>query len=220
MLGALILILEIVGGILAVTQGIPWLLGKRPKSHGKSLFAYVNYEKKALVEEREYEFDWGWVFFLKKIFLQNVSENALCKLSYKPMAGPKKPLPQDCFMIKKVNNKNQIKLLKNDLFNEREIERIYVLAKTPLSIAEYDENIKVRHNPNGIEIVNKNDVEIRNYILELPPSVTLDKVSRYLNIISGLIVPDESSDKIKIRIKKLEAKQGDEPSIMIVPLYE
>lgn len=217
----LILIIGIISSILGVIQGIPWLLGKRPKSRGTPLYAYIDCERNTLIEEKEYEFTWGWIFFLKKIFLQNTSEDALSKLLYKPTIGPKKVLAEDCYMIERADGKYRIMLIKSDFFEEKEVERVYVLTKTPVDESVYNNNIEVRYGPSSITIVNNNEIEIRNYLVELPPDVTLDEISRYLGIISGLIVPeldDETSHPIKIRIRKLNGKQGDEPYTMIIPL--
>lgn len=222
MLDILILTIGIVSGIFGVLQGIPWLLGKSPKASGKPLHYYVDYERKALIEEREYELTWGWIFFLKKIFLQNISKDTICRLSYKPMAGPRKALPEDCYVIEKADSKNRIKLVKSNYFKEREVERVYVLSITPVDESTYGNNIEVKYGPDSIEIVNHNEVEIRNYPLKLPSNTTLDETSRYLSIISGLIVPDlddAQSNSIKIRIKKLDGKKGDEPYTMIIPLH-
>jgi hypothetical protein len=222
MIEEILYILGIIATFFGVVQGIPWLVGAGPKSKGKSLYLYYDWEKKALVEGTEYEFSWGWVLFLRKIFLVKTSSSTECKLSYKSaLGGPKNPLPRHCFVFRKADSKDKIMLVKNDFFGEKEIDKVYVHATTPEDQHLYEKNINVAFRQNGITIENKNDVEIRNYVVTLPDSVNMDKLL-VLGIISGIIVPDpnaQANDPLKIRVKRIEPKEGDDPFVLTIPYF-
>ena len=212
-------ILGAIGTFFGIVQGIPWLLGAGPKSKGHSLYLYYDCEKKALIEETEYEFSWGRVIFLRKIFLMKTSASTECKLWYKSAIGPKASLPRNCFIFKKADSKDKIMLVKNDFFEEKEIEKVYVHILTPEDENAYVDKIKVVFNQNEIVIENRNDVEIRNYLVTLPNNVTMDKVM-LLGVISGIIVLEPNPQvnfPLKIRVKKIEPKQGDAPFVLTIP---
>jgi hypothetical protein len=212
-------VLGIIGTILGVAQGIPWLLGAGPKSKGKCLYLYYDWEKKALIEETEYEFSFGYVVFLRKIFLMTTSSSTQCKLSFKSARGPRAALPGTCFIFKKAGFKDKVMLVKNDFFSEKEIDRVYVHTTTEENEFKYEKNLNVKFEKNGITVENNNDVEIRNYVIALPNNVRMDKLLVF-GIISGIIVPEQTphaNTPLKIKVKKIEAKQGDTPFVLIIP---
>jgi hypothetical protein len=216
----IVYIAGIIATFLGVGQGIPWLLGAGPKSKGQCLYLYYDWEKKALVEETEYEFSWGWVVFLRKIFLMKTSANTECKLTCKSARGPKAPLPRTCYIFKKeTESEDKIMLVKSDFFDEKEINRVYVHTATPEGENLYVEQIVVAFNQNGITVENRTNVEIRNYVITLPNNINMDKLLA-LGIISGIIVPEQNPQTnvpLKIKVKKIEPKQGDAPFVLTIP---
>jgi hypothetical protein len=226
MIDEILYAIGIIGTILGIVQGIPWLLGAGPKARGRSLYLYYDCDKKALTEETEYEFSWGLVLFLRKIFLVKTSPSTECRLSFKSAIGPKSTLPRYCFVFKKAGSKDKVMLVRNDFFEEREIEKIYVQTITPENEGDYLDKINVVFNQRGIVVENRNDVEIRNYLVTLPTNITSDKAINLarelsaLGLISDIIVPElnaQANTPLKIKVRKIEPKQGDAPFILPIP---
>jgi hypothetical protein len=220
MIDQILYALGVIATILGIVQGIIWVLGGGPKSSGHCLYLFFDCEKDSLIEETEYEFSWGWVLFLRKIFLLSVLEGTICKLSCKPKAGPRRPLPNSCYTVKKVDSKCKVMLVRDEYFKEHEIEKVYVHSTTHADKKSYYDNIEVSCDSNSLNIKNMNEVEIRNYLVALPDNVTLDKASNFLGVISGIIVPDTSTQidaPLQIRIRKIGPKQGDDPCVLTIP---
>lgn len=218
-IGSIVWYIGVISGIFGILQGILWLLGYGPKSTGEELYSYIDYEKNLLIEENVYKFSWGIIFFLKTISLQKIGQDTMLKISCKPLARPMRSLPDACYFVKDISNKRVIKLRKNRIYDDLEIEKIHIITKTPIEDQSEIEGISTIISGDSIVVSNDTHHEIRNYLVDLPDEISLDRIPPTDPNISGFIIPEPNdADLIKIKIKKIPPCDGSDPSTITIRL--
>jgi hypothetical protein len=210
--------------IFLIFTAIPfvvWVYGFGPKKECKLLYSYIDFSTNNLTEERECNFSFGHVFFLKKIELAKYSSTSTVDISCKPQAQPKRGLPSDCYELLSEGKYSKIYLKKNKFIDEKEINIIYIVETSPIS-ENYKNNIHKNEFSDRIEVLNDNLHEVKQYPLILPSSITNANIHSIFGIIESWrtdITSNGEIGRLTIFID-IPAKKGTIPGRKTIPILE
>jgi len=209
----------IISGVLGILQFILWVSGHGPRSSNEIVYSYFDHEKSASIEEKDYEFRWGSVFFLPRThILEKVPKTSQVNVSCKPLVHPRRPLSGEYYEIRK-NEETLIIVKKSAGFSDRDFEKIIIKTETPVTDSHYRDNISHSIEENRIIIINENEAEVRNYSIELPENFTIARIDPNNSNISSFIQPEEDDleGKIIIKIRIILGKSGSDPNRLVIP---
>jgi len=220
-------------GLLLVM--IPALIRSFPKKISEHLrVSFIDDENGLLIEQREFEFSWGFLFFWDRLKLIEVPKSASYEITYKPINGLETMLPSDCY-TEKIGKIGRVIYLKNrSFFNHKNIKRVFLLIKSPVDHS-YKENIRMERHSNFLEIINNNNIEIRNYNINLSKDIQLENIKDAKESIEHVRIeiplPQledvlytrikesiESGLAVMIMIKRIPPKQGNIPGKIKIQL--
>lgn len=219
-----------VGGAIAT-----WIWRFRPKAENpKKLAEYVDDVRRRRIEYWEYELNWGRIPFWKKITLAEIFPGATVDVTIIPPDGIEIKVSQVNWQIAQSKYTKKIILNNKKYFEERYTKKIRILIENPIS-NEYRKNINVGEYEDFIELENNNPFEIKNYLMELPPSINLKNLKNAYNHIDSIrftvtlpkfvmIINDTIESlrrdglKMELLIAKIPSKEGRKIEKIRIPV--
>ncbi len=196
-----------------------WIWRFKPKSNSESMTEYVDDIITTKVEQMSFTFNWGRVFFWKKVMIYEIPSGATVELTIIPPDMVEIPLNKEYFEIKPHKKMRRIFLKNKKFFEEQEVSKVIALIKHPVP-TDYREKISANSHDKLIEIENSNLFEIKNFQLSLPKNIELGQLTGSYEEISYV--------RIEITIPKLQNvlnetinsidKKGISPNVIIKSL--
>lgn len=210
---------QLLVGIITLVAFIGWVVGFRPKASRIEQISYIDGQSKDLIESKTFSINWGRVFFFRKIALEEIDRNAkfkmLCKASIG--GGMWTDLPDDYYGDYSADSKSRNVYLKNKNFYRKQKITEVTVETTKTAPSDFNENIEIKILTDKIEILNNNKIEIRNYPLELPNTITPDKFLAYAAYFRNWETRGGNRPTIAY-LSPLEKCEGGKPGKKIIPI--
>jgi hypothetical protein len=170
---------QLILGIITVISFIGWVVGFRPKASQTGQSSYIDCETNEVIETKNFNIEWGHVPFFRKIKLEETGRSAILKLKCKPTGEIWADLPTEYFGDYSTDSAGRaVYIVNKNFYKKRKIKEVS-LQTTQEAPAGYADKIVVNRSKDRIEILNNNNLEIRNFPLELPDTITPDKFLSY-----------------------------------------
>ncbi len=199
----------------SVYKGITSCLPKNLTSHTN--FICIDLKKHELIEERQYEFFWGR-FGFKKYKFPTFPRNPKIEFFYKPLLKLEDKIPFDKYVVNQKGSHTIIELIDTSFFKEMETEYIKIRATTEINNEEYTQKITVVPQINQIILVNNNDIEIRNFPIDLPQDFDIEKRMKILKYGSLTVLEEYTGTQKEILLVTIPAKEKDTPGRLEIKL--
>lgn len=211
----------VIGGIISLVGSFfTWIWRFRPKaSEPSTLTTYIDDILRRRVDQLEVSFNWGNVFFMKKIHLADVPLGSIVTLTIIPPDTIEVPVPRDCFEDKPSKKGRKIFLKNKDYFQNEQVNRVIVLIERLIPI-DYRNNIQIGAFSDVIEIQNANSFQVKNYLMPLPENITLDRIGNaylYVDSVRFDITLPKLLSIVKKDVFHLQ-KSGITPYLLITTL--
>ena len=205
-------------GIITLITFIAWVVSFRPKASRTEQTSYIDCQSKELFESKIFSINWGHVLFLRKIKLEEIDRSAQFKMLCKSSMGGGiwTDLPDDYYGDYSASSKSRKVYLTNKGFYKKQkiLEVSVVTIKNPPS--DFNEKIEVKNLEGKIEVLNHNKIEIRNYPLELPGTITPDKFLSYAPYFANW---ETRGDQPTIAyLSPIEKCEGGKPGKKVIPI--
>lgn len=200
--------------MLGVIAFIGWIVGFRPRAHRISQTSFIDCESDQILEEIKFSISWGHVFFLRKIKLPPIERDATFKVLCKPLGGIKDTLHMDNYNEKSYGLSRNIYFVNKNFFENNEIEDVF-LEITRSAPPDYRDKIEIRQTSGRIEVLNRNHVEVRGLPVELPETITLDKMLAYSALFNEWRT---SNGSITAFLKFVPPCIGEKPGKVTIPV--
>jgi len=209
--------IRLIAPVLSVIAFIGWIARFRPRAHRISQTSFIDYESNQYFEEMKFGINWGHVFFLRKIKLQRIERDATFKILCKPLGGIKNTLHTDNYNEASSGSSTNIYLVNKRFFKNNEIEEVFLEVTREIS-PDYRQKIQINITAERIEILNWNYVEIRSIPVELPKTITIEKMPAYFKFFSQWKTPEDPEKGIIAFVASIPPCKGGKPGKVIVPL--
>jgi len=200
------------------------------------LISYIDDENGQKIEQREFDISWGHLFFIDRLKLIEVPRASDFEITVKPINGLETLLPPDCHTDKTGKVGRIIFLRNRKFFGERNVSRIYLFVKSPISL-DYRSKISIMVYPTCLKVNNENPIEIRNVRQLFPDNMALGRIAHTTQHIEHVrieiplpLLSNTLSMKVGecrqaqlaviMIIKVLPPKQGNIPGSIDIPLSD
>lgn len=209
--------IEWAASVLGIVAFIGWIATLRPRAHRISQTSFIDYESDHIIEEIQLRISWGHVFFLRKIKLPRIERNATFKILCKSLGGIKDILHMDNYNESSSGLSTNIFLVNKKFFKNEEIEEIFLEITRPAP-PDYHDKIKTNQTSKRIEVLNWNHIEVKEFPVELPKTITLDKILAYSAFFSQWKTPSDPENGIIVFLESIPPCKGEKPGKAIIQL--
>jgi len=208
--------IELISAILGVLAFLGWIIGFRPRATCTSYGTFLDCKTDKVLEEMSLNINWGRVFFLRKMKLRRIDRNADFRILCKPLGKVKEPLPMANYGDKSASEKGRdVYLMNKTFFKKEEIVDVYLETTRPAP-ADYKSKIEIKKGQARIVVLNQNNIELRNLPIELPETITLEKMLGYSNFFKNWNSDPDMG--ITGFLSTVPACVGGEPGKVTIPL--
>jgi hypothetical protein len=206
-------------GILSVIGFVAWVVGFRPRASCVSHGNYIDCESDEIVEETEFLINWGHVFFIRKMTLEQIDRNAHFRMLCKPSGGIKTELPADYYGDYSAGSKGRTLYLTNKSFYRKERINEVSLETTRPAPSDYRNRVEISRSNDKIEIMNHNNIELRGYPLEL--SIAPGKLLAYSAYFTNWKTSEDQGarkERITAFLSPINPCVGGKPGKKVIPM--